>query len=100
MKSMKLENSSQASTLDEARAELYAGIVDDGGAKAILECSQRTLERYIAAGLPHLKIGAKRLFVIKSARSWLVAHERSRAPRGRGRPRRANYGELEPSSGG
>jgi hypothetical protein len=85
---MKLENTSQASALDAARAELYAGIVDDDGAKTILECSQRTLERYIAAGLPHLKIGAKRFFVIKSTRSWLMTHERSRAPRGRGRPRR------------
>jgi hypothetical protein len=86
-----MENSSQDLALHAARAELYAGTVDDAGACDLLECSERTLERHVADGMPFLKWGARRRFVVASMREWLLTHERarSREPRKPGRPRKA-----------
>jgi hypothetical protein len=76
-----------AAALEAARASLFDGIVDDGGLEQVMDWSPRTKERRIAEGLPFLKIGAQRYFVVESVRAWLLTHERSRVPRGRGRPR-------------
>jgi hypothetical protein len=76
------------SSIEAARAALYTGIVDDDGAKVVFKCSQRTLERHVSNGLPFVKLGNKRFFVIERAREWLITRQRSYRPRSRGRPRR------------
>jgi hypothetical protein len=85
----------QNPAIEVAQAEFFAGTVDDDGARVLLgddskRCSLRTLERFIADGLPHVKYGNKRRFVVARMREWMMARERSRscAPRPRGRPSR------------
>jgi hypothetical protein len=85
----------QNPALEAAQAEFFAGTVDYDGARTLLgdgskPCSLRTLERFVADGLPHVKYGAKRRFVVARMREWMLARERSRsrAPRAPGRPSR------------
>jgi hypothetical protein len=100
MEVLVVQNPAQSSStshvaLEMAQAEFFAGTVDDDGARVLLgdrskPCPLRTLERFIADGLPHIKYGNKRRFIVARMREWMMARERcrSRAPRARGRPSR------------
>jgi hypothetical protein len=88
-------NATSYAVAEAPRADFFAGTVDDDGARVLLgddskPCSKRTLERFIADGLPHIKYGNKRRFVVARMREWMMARERcrSRAPRAPGRPSR------------
>jgi hypothetical protein len=74
------------SDIDAMRAQLFAGTADKPQMCEILDVSERTLERYVAAGLPFCRLGNQRRFPIQQGRDWLLNNVRSRAPRRRGRP--------------
>ena len=46
--------------IDAIRAAIFEGQITDDEIKAAFEVSQPTLERYIAAGLPHYRVGNQR----------------------------------------
>jgi hypothetical protein len=71
------------------RGELFRNQLDDAAVKAALDISRATLERYVQSGLPHYKLGRRRLFDIEAVRGWIVSHQQVNAPaRPRGRPAR------------
>jgi excisionase family DNA binding protein len=73
----------------QLRAEIFRGQLDDSVLCEVMKWSTRTLERAIANGLPHYKIGRRRLFDIEAVKYWVVSRQETKnAPaRKRGRPR-------------
>jgi hypothetical protein len=71
------------------RAEIFRGQLDDSVLCEVMGWSTRTLQRQIANGLPHYKLGSRRLFDIDAVRYWIVSRQEIKnAPaRKRGRPR-------------
>jgi hypothetical protein len=74
----------------EIRAEIFRGQLDDSVLCEAMGWSIRTLGRNIAAGLPHYRIGRRRLFDIVAVRHWVGSRQEAKnsPPRGRGRPRK------------
>jgi hypothetical protein len=74
----------------QLRAEIFRGQLDDSVLCEVMEWSDRTLARAIANGLPHYKIGKRRLFDIEAVRFWVISRQEAKnaPPRLRGRPRR------------
>jgi excisionase family DNA binding protein len=70
-----------------------------------LRVCERTIYRWCDEpdGLPHVKLGAQRLFSVASVRTWLADRERQRNPtapeRERGRGRRGHGRQQEASAG-
>jgi hypothetical protein len=74
----------------QLRAEIFRGQLDNSVLRQAMGWSSRTLERAIADGLPHYKIGRRRLFDIEAVKFWVLSRQKHKnaAPRGRGRPRK------------
>jgi hypothetical protein len=74
----------------QLRAEIFRGQLDASVLCEVMQWSSRTLERAIAAGLPHYKIGKRRLFDVEGVKFWVISRQEVRnAPaRGRGRGRK------------
>jgi hypothetical protein len=71
------------------RQQLLNGLVDDSVMEELLDVSKQTLDRYVAAGMPYLKLGRKRLYDVPVCNVWLRNRPQRNAPaRGRGRPPR------------
>jgi hypothetical protein len=71
------------------RSEIFRGQLDDSVLCEVMRWSIRTLQRQIANGLPHYKLGSRRLFDIEAVKYWVVSRQEVKnAPaRKRGRPR-------------
>jgi hypothetical protein len=93
---MSIEPETTASTYDipALRAELYRDQLTDAAMMAVLDISSWTLDRYVRAGMPHFKVGRRRLFDLQTVRGWLLSHQHQvnaparRPGRPRGRPRK------------
>jgi excisionase family DNA binding protein len=73
------------------RGELFRNQLDDVAIKAALGISRATLARYVQSGLPHYKLGRRRLFDTEAVRSWIASHQiKNGRPRRPGRPRKAS----------
>jgi hypothetical protein len=78
-----------AAELEALRAQLLNGLADDSAMEELLDVGKQALDRYVAAGMPIIKLGRKRLFDIAACNVWLRSRPQQNAPaRGRGRPRK------------
>jgi len=77
------------SELADDTGGILAGILTEAELCAEMNWRRRTLQRRIRSGMPCIRDGHRKYFVISSVRQWLIGHEaqRSREPRGPGRPR-------------
>jgi len=71
------------------RQQLLNGLADDSALETMLQVGPGAINRYVAQGLPYIKLGRKRLFDIAAVNVWLRSRPQQNAPaRGRGRPRK------------
>jgi hypothetical protein len=73
-----------------ARNAIFADVIDDKTARAALNISEPTLDRYIKDGLPHFKIGRRRLYELAALRVWVLSHQKCAPARPQGRPRKTS----------
>jgi excisionase family DNA binding protein len=75
--------------IEQIRAEIFRGQLDDSVLCEVVGWSDRTLARAIANGLPYYKVGRRRKFDIEAVRHWVLSHQecKNSPARKRGRPR-------------
>jgi hypothetical protein len=76
-------------TEDEIRRRTFDGLAEVEPFGAGINKKRRTIEKYIAQGMPTLHIGRKPYVVVDNALAWLKARgERDLEPRRPGRPKK------------
>jgi len=72
------------------RATLLHGLATKEAFSEGLAKCQRTIDTWIAQGLPTVRVGRQVFIPVGEAKAWLLkSSARNTAPRGRGRPRKA-----------
>lgn len=72
------------------RNAIFADVIDDDAACAVLGIGSATLGRYIADGMPYFKLGRRRLYDVAELREWVLSHRQNAPARRPGRPRKAS----------
>jgi hypothetical protein len=71
-----------------AKPQILDGLIGLDELKNQLEIkSRQTIHSMLARGLPSIKLGKRRLFLIEDVRAWILSHQVNLEPRKPGRPR-------------
>ena len=62
------------------------GLLNRGQLATAMDCCGRTIDTYVQAGCPSIKLGARRFFDPEAVRAWVLSHAVDRTPRRPGRP--------------